>query len=143
MPPYNDGKGHFYTATMHMWRRPLSILDDSGSVLIIAIGHWLKAQPRGKSGWRTRHGVSRGLREKTMHALARIDLEEVHRFLGGAPNSLRFVRLASRSLDDDNLRTAFKPIRDQVCCWLGGDNTPNARANDGKRSGFTFDYGEQ
>jgi hypothetical protein len=121
-----------------------SILSPHGPGLDITIGVMLKSQVNGWSNnWRASHGRSQRLRVLTMHTLACVDIEMVIRHLGGPPNSIRFVRLAPRSLDDDNLRTAFKPIRDQVCCWLACDNSPTARANDGKRSGYAFDYGQQ
>jgi hypothetical protein len=120
-----------------------SILAPEPAALLVTIGIWLKSQARWSNNWRAQHGRSHQLRGYVMHAFARIDLESLLRALGGAPNAIRFVRLAPRSLDDDNLRTAFKPIRDQVCCWLAGDNTLTAKANDGKRSGYTFDYGQQ
>lgn len=122
-----------------------SILAPEPAALLVTIGVRLRSQAKnwGGNNWRANYGRSRQLRAYVMHALARIDLESVLRALGGPPNSIRFVRLAPRLLDDDNLRAAFKPARDQVCCWLSGDNTLTARANDGMRSGYAFDYGQQ
>jgi hypothetical protein len=120
------------------------VLVQEPATLAISIGVVLKSQGSGWShNWRAQHGRSRQLRTLAMHNLASVDIGDLVRFLGGPANSIRFVRLAPRSLDDDNLRTAFKPIRDQVCCWLACDNSPTARANDGKRSGYAFDYGQQ
>lgn len=120
------------------------ILAPRGAGLDITIGVRLKSQGSGWShNWRADYGRSRQLRIRAMHALACVDLETVLRHLSGPPNAIRFVRLAPRALDDDNLRTAFKPIRDQVCAWLAGNNSADARANDGMRSGYAFDYGQQ
>lgn len=120
------------------------ILAPEPAGLDITIGVVLKSQSSGWShNWRASHGRSQQLRKLVMHRLACVDLEPLTRFLGGPANSIRFVRLAPRSLDTDNLATAFKPIRDQVCCWLSGENSPTARANDGKRSGYTFEYAQQ
>jgi hypothetical protein len=121
-----------------------SILAPKPAELLVWIGMVLMSQKHGMSqNWRASYGRSRQLRVKVMHALAELDIAPLTRFLGGPANHIRFVRLAPRSLDTDNLATAFKPIRDQVCCWLAGDNSPTARANDGKRSGYTFEYGQQ
>lgn len=112
--------------------------------LEIRLGMWLKSQKSGVSNnWRPQAGRSRQLRKRVMHALARLDAGIVLHGLQGPPTTIRFTRLAPRTLDDDNLRTAFKPIRDQVCCWLAGDNTLTAKANDSIRSGYAFHYSQQ
>lgn len=38
--------------------------------------------------------------------------------------SVTLTRQGARQLDDDNLRGAFKAIRDQVATWLGCDDGP-------------------
>jgi hypothetical protein len=128
------------------WRARIpSILAPEPASLFVTLGVRLRSQAKnwGGNNWRANYGRSRQLRGYVMHALARVDLDVLLRFLGGPPNHIRFVRLAPRQLDDDNLRAVFKPARDQVCAWLGGDNTLTARANDGARSGYAFDYGQQ
>jgi len=127
------------------WHRSVpSILDPERRTLIVTIGIRLKSQGSGWShNWRASHGRSQQLRKRMMHMLARIDVDHVTRFLGGGPRKVSFVRLAPRQLDDDNLRSAFKPIRDQVVCWLALDNSPSAKADDGMRSGYEFTYHQQ
>jgi len=122
---------------------PASILSPEQRVLVVTIGTWLKSQVRGPKGWKATYGRNLSVRKRVMHVLARIDVEQVIRHLQGAPNTIRFVRCAPRSLDTDNLATACKPVRDQVCAWLAGDNTPSARANDSIRSGYDFTYHQQ
>lgn len=38
------------------------------------------------------------------------------------PVIVKLTRIAPRRLDDDNLRAAFKAVRDQVAEWLGVDD---------------------
>lgn len=38
------------------------------------------------------------------------------------PCTVLMTRIAPRKLDDDNLRGAFKAVRDQVAAWLGVDD---------------------
>jgi len=127
-----------------------SILDPHPAEVHITLGVYLKSQARMSNGWMAVYGRTQTTRRRVMKALAEVPgcgpmngLGHVGLWLDGTPNHIRFVRLAPRTLDTDNLATAFKPIRDQVCCWLAGENTTTARANDGKRSGYTFDYGQQ
>lgn len=120
-----------------------SILVPSERVLVVTIGLHLRSQGRWSKNWHADYGRSQQLRKRVMHALAIIDVEMVSRHLQGPPTRLTFVRLARRVLDSDNLAAVFKPIRDQTCCWLACDNTPSARANDGMRSGYTFEYRQQ
>ena len=48
------------------------------------------------------------------------------------PCTVTLVRVASRALDDDNLGSCFKAIRDAVAEWIG--------VSDGPRSGITWRY---
>jgi hypothetical protein len=144
-PPRVDRNERKLDTSYIAWNRAqLSILAPVPASIEINIGHYLKSQSHGGSkNWGPGYGVSSTLRKTTMHACARLDLEDVIRWLIGVPNTLRFTRLAPRELEShDNLRTAFKPILDQVTCWLAGNNTHNARANDGKRSGYDFQYAQ-
>lgn len=47
-------------------------------------------------------------------------------FVGDAarrqPVTVTLTRLAAKKLDDDNLRRAMKPVRDEVAAWLGMDD---------------------
>lgn len=48
------------------------------------------------------------------------------------PCTVTLVRVSARPLDDDNLGSCFKAIRDAVAKWIG--------TNDGPRSGITWRY---
>lgn len=121
-----------------------SILVPQARTVVITIGIKLKSQASGRSNnWRATYGRSQQLRKRTAHALALIDVAQVTKHLGAPARKIVFVRMAARKLDSDNLVAAFKPIRDQVCCWLAGDNALDARADDGTRSGYVFEYRQQ
>lgn len=127
-----------------------SLLDPHPPEVHVTLGLYLKSQARESNNWKATYGRTNTLRRRVMKALADVPgvgplngLGHVCAWLHGEPMCIRFVRLAPRTLDTDNLATAFKPVRDQVCCWLAGENTATARANDGRRSGFTFEYGQQ
>lgn len=51
------------------------------------------------------------------------------------PCTVRIVRCGPRELDDDNLETSCKAVRDEVAAWLGVD--------DGARSGVFWRYGQE
>lgn len=127
-----------------LWHRTEgSILVPAERAVVITIGVRLRSQGQWSKNWRASYGRSHQLRKLVMHRLNCVWTEHVTRHLQGAPTKVRFVRLAPRMLDSDNLASVFKPVRDQVCCWLAGDNTPSARANDGMRSGYEFSYHQQ
>ena len=46
-------------------------------------------------------------------------------FPGVSPPSVS-VNLAAKQLDDDNLSSAFKAVRDAVAAWLGVDDSPRS-----------------
>lgn len=48
--------------------------------------------------------------------------------------TVRLVRIAPRPLDDDNLRSAFKAVRDGVADWLGVDD---------RDPRVSWDYGQE
>lgn len=120
-----------------------SVLVPAERVLVVAVAIYLKSQGGQSKNWRAGWGISKRVRTKVMHVLARIDLESVVRFFEGYPNKLTFTRLAPRSLDSDNLATVMKPVRDQTCAWLCGKNAADTVANDGIRSGYEFAYRQQ
>jgi hypothetical protein len=121
-----------------------SILVPAQRAMVITIGIRLKSQSKDWSNnWRAGYGRSTALRKRTAGALALLPLAGVLTHLRAPARLLSFTRLAPRKLDSDNLVSVFKPIRDQVCCWLSGNNTPNARADDGTRSGYVFEYYQQ
>lgn len=51
------------------------------------------------------------------------------------PCHVHLVRIAPRDLDDDNLASGFKAIRDEVAAWIGADDKPG--------SGITWSYGQE
>lgn len=121
-----------------------SILVPSVRVVAITIGIQLKSQAGGWSNnWQAAAGRSKQLRTRTMKALQLVSVEAVAEHLQASPQNISFIRLARRTLDSDNLAAVFKPIRDQVCCWLAFQNVANARARDSLRSGYTFSYHQQ
>lgn len=120
-----------------------SILVPEVRAVCITIGIELKSQGQWSKNWRATHGRSQQLRKRTMMALHVVPVFAVELHLHSKPTRIEFTRLAPRLLDSDNLASVFKPIRDQVCAWLVGKNDPSARANDGMRSGYTFEYRQQ
>lgn len=121
-----------------------SILVPAERAVVITIGIVLKSQKHGMShNWKAEHGRRQWLRKRAQQALSVISPVAAVMHLRGRPTRIVFTRLAPRRLDDDNLTAAFKPIRDQVCAWLSGNNAVDARANDGMRSGYTFEYRQQ
>lgn len=121
-----------------------SVLVPPTRSVVITIGIKLASQTHGVShNWRAAHGRSKKLRERTAYALALIPVRQVTEHLRVPARKIVFVRLAPRKLDTDNLVASFKAIRDQVCCWLQGQNSTAARADDGMRSGYEFSYHQQ
>lgn len=115
-----------------------SILVPASRTVVITIGIRLQSQAHWSHNWQAAWGRTKDLRERMAEALSLISVEQVSEHLHGVARQMVLIRMAPRKLDTDNLAVALKPIRDQVCCWLAGDNRPDARANDGVRSGYTF-----
>lgn len=120
-----------------------SILIPAYCVVAISIGVELKSQGQWSNNWRAAHGRRQRLRKRTADVLSLLPLYAAELHLKGKPARIEFTRMAPRRLDDDNLASVFKPIRDQVVAWLAGKNEPNARADDGMRSGYEFSYHQQ
>lgn len=121
--------------------------NNEGSILIPAersvtmtTGIRLRSQGKWSKNWRADYGRTVALRAKIARALSVVPAAAVTAHLGGRVRRIVFTRLAPRLLDDDNLAFVLKPVRDQVCAWLGGQNNVSARADDGMRSGYTFEY---
>ena len=58
------------------------------------------------------------------------------------PVVVTLTRIAPRALDDDNLQSAFKGVRDEVARWFGvPDNVPGIRWEYGQRRGAPKVYG--
>lgn len=121
-----------------------SILVPQERCVVLTFGIKLRSQTHGWSNnWRPAHGRSKQLRKRTQAALHGVSVEHVTQHLRAPARTIVFVRLAKRKLDSDNNVAVFKSIRDQVCCWLKGENETWARASDSMRSGFEFEYRQQ
>lgn len=109
----------------------------------ITMGIRLKSQAKGSKNWRAIYGHTVALRSRVAKRLQETPATAIVAHLGDRVKQVTFIRMAPRLLDDDNLAHACKPIRDQIVAWLAGDNRPNARADDGMRSGYSFVYRQQ
>ena len=75
------------------------------------------------------------------HRRVKSQRQIVAAYIGGRPKLelpvvVTLERVAPRALDDDNLRGAFKAVRDQVATWLGvPDNDPRIRWDYAQRRG--------
>lgn len=81
-----------------------------------------------RNAWGTRKRASS--QRQTLGMILR-----THTFKPGSlatPLALRFVRIAPRRLDSDNLARAMKALRDELCRWLGYDDGD-------ERLTFTYD----
>lgn len=145
MPICVDRQGAFLETDRVDWiATEGSILVPETRCVVLTIGIKLRSQTHGWSNnWRPAYGRSKQLRKRTQAALFGVSVEHVTQHLRAPARRLIFVRLAKRRLDTDNNVLVFKSIRDQVCCWLKGDNEIWARANDSMRSGYEFDYKQQ
>lgn len=85
--------------------------------------------------WRVISGRRKQQRTKVMKALEGCNAPLLIR-------EVTFVRYAPGVLDDDGLRSALKSVRDQALCWLQGNNTLKAKADDGPGCGLTFIYAQ-
>ena len=87
--------------------------------------HWAKKANRAKQ-----HRIG---------AWAELRRFEFGRLIG--PTTVTLTRIAPRKLDDDNLRSAFKNIRDGVADWLGvPDNHPMIRWDYRQETGAPKQY---
>lgn len=121
-----------------------SILVPEVRAVVITIGVRLRSQAKWSNNWRARYGRSRELREAVARALSLIPVPEVTAHLRDRVRTIKLIRLAPRLLEKhDNLPIVGKNVIDQVTAWLAGDNRPNARARDGRKDGYTFEYFQQ
>lgn len=82
--------------------------------------------------------LARNRRVDRQRAQGRVCMTRLARWLwvGPLPLRVRMVRVAPRPLDDDNLRAAFKAVRDGIAEALGVD--------DGPREGrVAWEYGQE
>lgn len=94
--------------------------------LVVDIDLRIKSPNKGHFNRLHQGGEVKRVRKKVMKALAAIEKPLLIR-------SLLMIRYApSKGLDPkDNLPMAFKPVQDQAVCWLEGNNTLDAKADDG------------
>lgn len=77
--------------------------------------------------WRERatySGNARGVTAKVIH----FEHDDLKAVMGADSYKITFVCHGTRIRDDDNLASAVKPIRDEVCVWLGIDDGRRAPA---------------
>ena len=72
------------------------------------------SEANSRDHWRTKAG-----RAKLHRATARAMLQQHSRPQHTGPVSITLTRISSRKLDDDNLASGFKSVRDGVADWLG------------------------
>jgi hypothetical protein len=93
--------------------------------------------PNERLHWAARARQTKSLRAATQgSALVQLRPEGL-RALATLPRPfcVRLVRIGTRELDDDNVRGACKPIRDEVAVLLGLDDGPTAPV--------TWDYAQE
>jgi hypothetical protein len=68
------------------------------------------------------HWRKAAARKKQHRAIARSVLQQYARPMHGGAVRINLTRVAPRKLDDDNLQSGFKALRDGVADWLGIDD---------------------
>lgn len=69
------------------------------------------------------HWATKAKRVKAQRAVTRITLRGVHfGYRQMIPLAVTLTRVAPRKLDDDNLRGAFKAVRDEIAAYFGVDD---------------------
>lgn len=117
-----------------------TILVPAERCVVLTTGIRLRSQGQWSKNWRANYGRTVSLRAKLVRVLSVVPAAAVTTHIGDRVRKVTFTRLAPRMLDSDNLASVMKPARDQICAWLAGDNRVNARADDGMRSGYSFEY---
>ena len=75
------------------------------------------SEANGRDHWR------KVARRKALHrACAVYQMSRHARPMHGGPITITLTRIAGRKLDDDNLSSGFKAVRDGVADWLGIDD---------------------
>lgn len=72
------------------------------------------------------HWAVRGKRKKAQRSAVYMTMLDYPEAYIGHPCSVTLTRYASRLLDDDNLASAFKSIRDEVAHRIGLDDAPGS-----------------
>ena len=88
-----------------------------------------EANTRGR-GWQGKH-----FRGKAQAVRVRAELLDGRKRLPRPPFICRLVRIGPKRLDDDNLASAFKAIRDDIADFFGVD--------DGDTTAIRFEYGQE
>lgn len=81
------------------------------------------------------HWAVRAKRVKEQRGVTMLVLQSAMRFRPLLPVKVTLTRIAPRRLDDDNLRSALKGVRDSVAEWLGVD--------DGRDDLVRYEYGQE
>lgn len=72
--------------------------------------------------WRVRHGYTKAAKEATRAAIL-ADRKRFASMKGATGYTIAFVCHGTRIRDRDNLTSALKPIRDEICVWLGVEDS--------------------
>jgi hypothetical protein len=72
--------------------------------------------------WRTRHSYTKHARDTTAKVI-QYEGGGLRVLAGGDSYKISFVCHGTGITDRDNLASALKPIRDEVCKWLGVDDS--------------------
>ena len=89
-----------------------------GSVIVVAVPVRIISEANSRQHWR-----KAAARKKLHRQTARLVLQQYARPMGEAERfTITLTRVAPRKLDDDNLASGFKAVRDGVADWLGIDD---------------------
>lgn len=87
----------------------------SATIFQCVISMKLPSLANQRMNWQKRHRITKGQRELVFAAMVGRDIPD-------PPVVVTLTRCGPRTLDDDNLRGAFKAIRDQIAEELGIDD---------------------
>lgn len=86
--------------------------------IVVDLGLRIVSEANGREHWR-----KVAARKRAHRAMARLVLQMHARPMGEADQfTITLTRVAPRKLDDDNLASGFKAVRDGVADWLGIDD---------------------
>lgn len=99
--------------------------------LILALPIRVVSEANKREHWRYRHRRAKAARAATVIVPSGLPL----------PCTVQLTRIAPRQLDDDNLRSAFKALRDGIADRLGvKDNDPRVRWEYAQERGKPKEY---
>lgn len=76
--------------------------------------------------WAAKARRTKSQKFETAIALASAGSDVRHRLRGAKRLRVKFTRIGGKTMDSDNLCTAFKYVRDAVAKWLGRDDGPQS-----------------